>query len=1008
MPRLNILSFSEQKAFDGPKELTGDERKLYFRKSPAIDAILTFIKNPPHQIPFVLMLYHFKISKKFFQKQVFHQRDIEYVSRQLGQNQLKDVTNLRSQTFNRYKNQILEHTGYTGFDQEAKEIVSIKANSLAIQYIRPKVIFNDCIELLLEQRIEIPKYHTLLLIISNALQQYKNSLLKVLDENLSIETKEWLDELLLFDEGQSISKLTALKAFYQSVKPKEIKFNTEDFEKLQKMHDKLQPIIQSLPINAKGIEYFATIVIKSDIFRIKRRRDKDRYLHLIAFIIYQYAKLHDTLVEILLKSVSSFNSSSKREHKERCYELRSDHEKSIKEYINSVSKQNRGIKLMHLVHKKEISVERKYSKIANILDYLFDTIEKIDEHLMEDKSQHSDSEYFNILEKKSRSLQSKLTPILKVLRFEDSKSSASNHIKKAIQHFQERKGNLLAKPPMDFLSVEEKSEVLPEGKTRISLYKALLFRKITDNVKSGSLNLQSSYKFKALDDYMIPKEEWDKNKKTLLKQAGLEQYSDCEKVLNTLEDVLNKEYTHTNDNIINKFNEHIRISDVNDYVLNTPAIESVESGLSDYLPDIRTVSMQEVLSTVNKLSGFLKSFEYYKTSNNRQASSDLLIAGIMSLGYGMGNNDIAAISKNMSSSALENTVNWCFTTDNIRNAIDEILRTTEATGIPNLYVNKNEKLHTSSDGQKWKVANDSLNAHYSFKYHGKDQGVTVGSFMDKRNLLYYSTVMSSAIREAAYVIDGLMENSVVKSEIHSTDTDGYSEVIFGVTHFLSIFSAPRIKGIKHQVLSMFPAGYKVRYKRKGYKILPTHVINVKIIKEFYDEILRFMATIKLKRSTASQLLSRLNSYSTQHKLYQALKEFGKIIKSIFILKYLDDVKLRQSIEKQLSLIENNNKFSKAIAQENDQSFIQQTQEEQIMAESCRRLMKVAIICWNCLYLYKIMSKEQQKDKRMEIIKTIRNSSIMTWKHVNLKGEYDFSDEKIRDKYDLKLDKAIAA
>jgi len=43
----------------------------------------------------------------------------------------------------------------------------------------------------------------------------------------------------------------------------------------------------------------------------------------------------------------------------------------------------------------------------------------------------------------------------------------------------------------------------------------------------------------------------------------------------------------------------------------------------------------------------------------------------------------------------------------------------------------------------------------------------------------------------------------------------------------------------------------------------------------------------------------------------------------------------------------------------------------------------------------------------QIIKTIRNSSIMTWKYVNLKGEYDFSDEKIRDKYDLKLDKAIA-
>lgn len=78
------------------------------------------------------------------------------------------------------------------------------------------------------------------------------------------------------------------------------------------------------------------------------------------------------------------------------------------------------------------------------------------------------------------------------------------------------------------------------------------------------------------------------------------------------------------------------------------------------------------------------------------------------------------------------------------------------------------------------------------------------------------------------------------------------------------------------------SGYRSKYKAKNYEILPTHTINVRIIKEMYDDILRFVATIKLKRSTASQLLSRLNSYSKQPKLYQALKEFGKIIKSRYI------------------------------------------------------------------------------------------------------------------------------
>ena len=44
-------------------------------------------------------------------------------------------------------------------------------------------------------------------------------------------------------------------------------------------------------------------------------------------------------------------------------------------------------------------------------------------------------------------------------------------------------------------------------------------------------------------------------------------------------------------------------------------------------------------------------------------------------------------------------------------------------------------------------------------------------------------------------IDGLMRNDVVKSDIHSTDTHGYTEVVFGLTHLLCFSFAPRIKGI---------------------------------------------------------------------------------------------------------------------------------------------------------------------------------------------------------------------
>lgn len=52
-----------------------------------------------------------------------------------------------------------------------------------------------------------------------------------------------------------------------------------------------------------------------------------------------------------------------------------------------------------------------------------------------------------------------------------------------------------------------------------------------------------------------------------------------------------------------------------------------------------------------------------------------------------------------------------------------------------------------------------------------------------------------------------------------------------------------------------------------------------LIRKNWDDILRFMVTIKLKETTASQVFKRLSSYDKNHSLYKAIKEFGRIIKN---------------------------------------------------------------------------------------------------------------------------------
>ena len=90
----------------------------------------------------------------------------------------------------------------------------------------------------------------------------------------------------------------------------------------------------------------------------------------------------------------------------------------------------------------------------------------------------------------------------------------------------------------------------------------------------------------------------------------------------------------------------------------------------------------------------------------------------------------------------------------------------------------------------------------------------------------------------------------------------------------------------------------------------------------WAEILRLIATIKLKEVTASDLFRRLNSYSKQHALYQALKAFGQVPKSLFILQVIDDPVLRQAIEKQLDRIEHVHRFTRAVSVGNPREFLQ--------------------------------------------------------------------------------------
>jgi TnpA family transposase len=949
------------------------------------------------------MYGYFKAAKRFFGP-AFNEKDIGYVAKQLGA-QLSEISlqTLHDANYRRLKNTVLKHFGCTEFDERARKIVALEIRSMVRSQTRPRLMFEQVVEILICRKIEVPSFHLLSELIAAEINAHKRQLVTLTESLLTEKAKKLLDRLLESnDDSRAKLKryyLTLIKTFSHSLQPSAIKSNVEQLLALRELYSEVKPVIEKLDLTREGLRYFATHVLKSPTWKLTAREENDRYLHIITFVAHQYYQLQDLLVDVLLSSVTAINNTARREHKEICYEQRSLKNSSLANIIETVEELLSGYAEIHgISHKQGLHSDRKIELIKKLLKENESTISDARKHISNLKQTQGkkDIDFYSILESKSLKLQNRVAAIIKALEFRSD--CADRPLYNALCHYRDKDGAVSDSPPCDFLTPVDLSPLRGnDGKFRVPLYKVLLFVKITEAIRAGTLNLEHSYKYRTLEDYLIARLAWDEGKTTLIERASLQGVENCPKVLNDLQGRLEQYYQLTNQRILDGNNEHVSIKSDGAYTVQTPPVaEKLASGLHDYFPETKFVSLLEILSTTNQVTDFLGEFQRSNLKYNRARPSERsFFAGMLGLGCGIGIKRMAQISSLIDEAELERTVNWHFSLENVDAANDRILAFMDKLELPSVYLQDSDLRHTSSDGQKIEVVVPSLNANYSFKYFGQGKGVSAYSFIDERHFLFHSTVISSAEREAAYVIDGLMHNDVVKSDIHSTDTHGYSEMIFGATHLLGFMFAPRIKSLGRQHLYTFPGNSKKLYKDRKYPILPDGIINTQLITENWDEILRFIATIKLKETPASQLFRRLNSYSKAHPLWEALKEFGKVVKSIFILNYIDDLNLRQAIEKQLNKIESAQKFSNAVAF-GSQELRQADREEQNIVVACRRLIKNSIICWNYLYLSQKIVNAPSAAHKKEILDAVQNGSIVAWRHINFYGEYDFSDEKLRD------------
>ncbi|MDR4417963.1 Tn3 family transposase, partial [Bacillus paranthracis] len=77
-------------------------------------------------------------------------------------------------------------------------------------------------------------------------------------------------------------------------------------------------------------------------------------------------------------------------------------------------------------------------------------------------------------------------------------------------------------------------------------------------------------------------------------------------------------------------------------------------------------------------------------------------------------------------------------------------------------------------------------------------------------------------------------------------------------------------------------------------------ININVIQKNYDDVLRLAHSIRKGTVSASLIMGKLGSYARQNSLATALREMGRIEKTIFILDYISSETLRRKIHRGLN------------------------------------------------------------------------------------------------------------
>jgi len=977
---VNFLTYEQNQAYASyPDELSQEQLDKYFYLDDKDIELIDACRRDYNKLGYALQLTTVRFLGTFLSNPIdVPSEAINYIAKQLNITLSVDIDRYleRKATRSAHCNDIKIVFDYHDFNAIWRFRLSRWLYSQAwFGNERPSILFERCTMWLVIRKVLLPGISTLVILISRIRERVSKRLWQRLASLANTSQKEQLENLLLIPKGKRYSKLDELKKGPTRISSKGL---VQALQRYKFIRDLGIGKINFGNIPKSKIIHLARYVTIAWAPSIARMTNDRRMAVLLAFAYVYETKALDDALDLLDMLITEITAQAKRIGEKKRIRSLGDLDKAALKLSDLGD--------LFIQHEKDNNLPALIYKAIS-KDAIAGAVE-----IIRKIAKPSHDKYYDELLEQYKTVRRFLPTLLNTIKFQSTKEGKpAQEVMEFLASTEGKRQPSFKNAPLDIVSTGWRGAVINAKSKEIerSGYTLCAMDNLQTHLRSRDIFIEKSERWCDPRAKLLKGAAWDQNKKPVCRSLNLGTEFDevfgflSAKLDNTYQSVIERLPQNNAIEIVkdSKGDDRLRLSRL-DKIDEPESLKILKDKVDSLLP---VIDFPELLLEVNRMTAFTDDCTHISDMGSRVSNIDVSLCAVFmadSCNIGLEpiiNEDIPHLTRNRLSWVQQN----CIRAETISKSNARIVdyHTKQPLAL------KMGKGHiASADGLRFTCAVRTINSGPNRKYFGAKRGLTYYNFSSDQGAGFHGIVITGTLRDSLYLLDGMQDQqtSLELKEI-MTDTAGASEIIFALFWLLGYQFSPRLADIgKARFWRIDP---KADYGKLNE--ISKHKVSEASMRKHWEDILRIAVSLKLGHVTASDLIRSLFRKNRPSGLAKALMNLGRIIKTLYLLNYIDNEDYRRHILIQLNKGESRHSLARTVYHGRRGEMYEKYREGQEDQLNALGLVTNAVVLWNTVYMQAAIDHLRAQG---EIIKEEDEARLspLARKHINFLGHFSFS------------------